>query len=239
MQRNPTPQQPLRPAAHPCAPCRDRVARRILLEVAPVLSGVKPAALLSLDDCECGASGRAERVFCSRRSRLAAATGLSVRVLRRTGRGCQALFFDAGLLAARLAEPDAAAFLRARGWPAEPPAALGRLADAFADAPGDCPPEVGIFLGYPVRDVAGFIERPAEALPTRGTLWRVLRAGGRVPPPHGPDPARPRPRDASPCAGERRPARRRDAPPPSLGRGLTPRHGFPKQHNPNNQRNPT
>ena len=160
--------------ALPCAPCRERVARRILLEVAPVLSGVKPAALLSLEDGECGAAGRAERVFCSRRSRLAAATGLSVRVLRRTGRGCQALFFDAGLLAARLAEPDAAAFLRARGWPAEPPAALARLADAFADAPGDCPPEVGVFLGYPVRDVAGFIERPEEALPTRGTLWRVF-----------------------------------------------------------------
>ena len=74
--------------AYPCAPCRERVARRILLEVAPVLSGVKPAALLSLEDGECGAAGRAERVFCSRRSRLAAATGLSVRVLRRTGRGC-------------------------------------------------------------------------------------------------------------------------------------------------------
>ena len=55
MQRNPTPQQPLRPAALPCAPCRDRVARRILLVVAPVLTGVKPAALLSLEDGECGA----------------------------------------------------------------------------------------------------------------------------------------------------------------------------------------
>ena len=41
--------------ALPCAPCRERVARRILLEVAPVLTGVKPAALLSLEDGECGA----------------------------------------------------------------------------------------------------------------------------------------------------------------------------------------
>ena len=65
-------------------------------------------------------------------------------------------------------------FSKASSPPSLKSSALARLADAFADAPGDCPPEVGIFLGYPVRDVAGFIERPAEALPTRGTLWRVF-----------------------------------------------------------------
>ena len=152
----------------------DRLVRRIAVEAAPVWSGDRPALTLCLHGCPRPGAQCSDEAFVRAAGALLPRIGLSARRLRCCEGGCQWLFHDPAHLAARLAEPDAADFLRARGWPTELPAALDRLADAFAAAPGTCPPEVGIFLGYPVRDVAGFIERPAEALPIRGTLWRVF-----------------------------------------------------------------
>ena len=170
---------PPTPAALRCEGDADRLARRILVEAAPVLSGDKPAMLIDLWDCgRVPAARRADRIFCRHQERLVAALGLRARVLRRTPRGCLVLFFDPARLAARLAEPEAASFLAGRGYPAEADAALDRLEAAFAAGGESCPHEVGVFLGYPVRDVAGFIERPGEALSVRRALWRVFAPAG-------------------------------------------------------------
>lgn len=167
------------PAALRCEGDADRLARRILVEAAPVLSGDKPAMMVAVRDCgRVPASRRADRIFCRRQKELLAALGLEARVLRRTTRGSLVLFFDPARLAARLAEPEIARFLAERGYPAEPDAALGRLEAAFAADAESCPHEVGVFLGYPVRDVAGFIERPGEALSVRRALWRVFAPAG-------------------------------------------------------------
>jgi hypothetical protein len=162
-------------AALRCGGDADRLARRILVEAAPVLSGDKPAMMLDFRDCgHLADSMPAGRVFCRHQARLSAALGLSTRVLRRSPEGSLALFWNPPRLAARLAEPETARFLARRGYPAEADAALDRLAAEFSAAPDACPHEVGVFLGYPVRDVEGFIERPAEALPVRRALWRVF-----------------------------------------------------------------
>jgi len=149
----------------------DRLLRRILVEAAPVHAGCKPATMVHLLDCGNAPGGGA---FCLHRERLEEAVGLRARALRRTRRGTLLLFHDPSRLAAALAEPATARFLRGLGYPAEPEAALDRLAAAFGASPGGCPHEVGVFLGYPLRDVRGFMERPAEALPLRRALWRVF-----------------------------------------------------------------
>ena len=166
---------PSAPAPFRCGGALDRLIRRILVEAAPVYAGAKPATMLNLRTCERAGGGRAHRSFCRHRDALAAALGLSILPLRKTAEGTLLLFYDPPALARCLAAPDAAAFLRRRGYPAEPAAALRRLAASFAEgAPGRCPHEVGLFLGYPVRDVEGFIERPREALPLRRALWSVF-----------------------------------------------------------------
>jgi hypothetical protein len=152
----------------------DRLVRRIAIEAAPVWCGARPAMTLRLEGCVRPGGSCIGPWLLGREGGLLPALGLEALRLRRSEAGCQWLFFDPALLAARLAEPDVAAFLRARGWPGEPRAALARLAAEFSAGPCRCPPEVGVFLGYPVRDVAGFIERPAEALPLRRSLWRVF-----------------------------------------------------------------
>ena len=156
----------------------DRLVRRIALEAAPVWSGDRPALTLCLRGCPRPGAPCDESAFVRQAGALLPALGLSARRLRRGADGCQWLFYDPARLAARLAAPDVAAFLRARVWPTERGAALARLAAEFAAAPQTCPPEVGVFLGYPVRDVAGFIERPGEALPLRGAPWRVFAPAG-------------------------------------------------------------
>ncbi|MBR1836694.1 MAG: DUF3793 family protein [Kiritimatiellae bacterium] len=165
---------PVQPHLLRCGADLDRLVRRIAVEAAPVWSGDRPALTLCLHGCQHPGAPCAEAVFLGAAGELLPRLGLSARRLRRGERDCQWLFYDPERLAARLAEPDAAALLRSRGWPTEPSAALDRLAAGFVSSPGACPPEVGVFLGYPVRDVAGFIERPAEALPLRGALWRVF-----------------------------------------------------------------
>jgi len=156
-----------------CDGVPDRLFRHILLEAAPVFSGLKPALLVSVEHCS-RTDGRS--VACLRHRALEKAMGLSARVLRFSDESALVLFYDRAALIRHLARLDVTDFLARNGYRGGEPleTMLDRLAAAFAASPGTCPHEVGVFLGYPVKDVEGFMARPQEALPLRRTLWRVF-----------------------------------------------------------------
>ena len=82
------------------------------------------------------------------------------------------LVYRARTLAALLARPATQAVLRRAGYadPADPEAALDELARRFAAA--EFPHEIGVFLGYPLKDVAaflGWVDLPF----TCQALWRI------------------------------------------------------------------
>lgn len=102
--------------------------------------------------------------------------------LRRMGVRLRVLCWDGGVammylwrptqLAASLAQPGAAALLSRCGYAsAEPEAATEQLIRRLK-AGGDFPHELGLFLGYPMEDVEGFIQHQGRDCKFTG-CWKV------------------------------------------------------------------
>lgn len=129
---------------------------------APVLMDKKPAALFTLPS-------REQAVF----SGALAPCGLRVMCMRHHRGRALLLVYRPAHLAQALADPLAARLLHRHGYPAG--AALddtlralkGRIATE-----GDFPHEIGLFLGYPPADVAGFIHHRGSRYKLCG-LWKV------------------------------------------------------------------
>lgn len=155
----------------PNCPETCRLIRHLLLKLAPVILGEKPAGLLRLTNCRGVAGGRQFDLFCVRQREILAALRLECRVLRRNSRNLVVLFFRRETLSAHLARPETAEFLRERSYIRG--AELAELVRRCNDAATGFPHEIGVFLGYPLKDVRGFLENPAECLALRHGLWRV------------------------------------------------------------------
>ena len=129
---------------------------------APVLLEKKPAALFTLP-C------REQAVFAG----ALAPSGLRVMCLRHHRGRALLLVYRPALLARALADPLAARLLRRHGYPAG--AALDdtlRVLKGRIDTQRDFPHEIGLFLGYPPADVAGFIRHRGSRYKLCG-LWKV------------------------------------------------------------------
>ncbi|MBQ9492113.1 MAG: DUF3793 family protein [Oscillibacter sp.] len=122
---------------------------------APTLAALKPASLFrwSGDPHGPNAWGLKFKSF-----------GLGLRSLKRCpDGGCLLYLYRARWLRRILSDPDNAAFLRSRGYVPERDveSMLDCLSEKF-HAPGAFPHEIGVFLGYPLEDVRGFIENGGQ-----------------------------------------------------------------------------
>ncbi len=144
--------------------------RHLMLKLAPVLLGVKPAGLLRLTSCRLPAMEKRHELFCLHQPEILAALELDCRILKRNSENLVVLFFRPETLARTLAGPDSAAFLAGLGY---------RRGEELAELEKRCrenrefPHEIGVFLGYPLKDVRGYIEDPAGCLALPRGLWRV------------------------------------------------------------------
>ena len=120
---------------------------------APALAGRKPANLVALSREEFPDLG--ERLEDYRR--LFASRGVAFRVLWGCGRKALLLVYRPAALERALGAPLSAALLERDGYaPGEPlEAMLDRLGRRLGEE-GEFPHEIGLFLGYPPEDVAGF-----------------------------------------------------------------------------------
>ena len=123
---------------------------------APTLMGLKPASLF-----RCQAEVQADLL---RLSRELAPFGLALRVLNicpRTGAALVYLY-RAAWLRQILAEPSVETFLGRMGYLGHSCAALLEQLRRRLHAEQDFPHEIGVFLGYPLEDVVGFIENHGQ-----------------------------------------------------------------------------
>ena len=135
-----------------CLEHRSYIERYYLLSVAPVLAEVKPATLISFKHC-------CRDAWNSLRTRLEEATGLCSAELY-MGEGIfSLLIYSEVLLTARISEPSSRRILENHGYPKE--ADLAALISFLTARFGQCrfPHEIGVFLGYPPKDVQAFIEK--------------------------------------------------------------------------------
>lgn len=136
---------------------------------APTLLSYKCASLVTL-------SRRSfpNTSFVAHYSALLSGFGISCRIICRCRKRKLLFLYRQDLLSARLREPEVAQFLLSCGYPAHASLEemLKTLEKHFASGRGAFPHEIGLFLGYPVSDVIGFIQNKGEGCLLCG-YWKV------------------------------------------------------------------
>ena len=143
----------------------------LLVKTAAVRQGVKPAELLRVRHCYEGVNSEGLHI-CLYRSDIYGILGLDYMELKVERQSSLVLFYNPAVLGAMLAESRSRRWLARLGYP-EMGTADELLAELRRRWQGtEMPHEVGVFIGYPLKDVAGFMNRIPATPVHRGT-WRV------------------------------------------------------------------
>ncbi|MEA4863589.1 MAG: DUF3793 family protein [Victivallaceae bacterium] len=150
---------------------RKELLRFLLLKTAAVRGGVKPGELLRVRHCY-----RAENIegfrFCLYRKDILEIMQLDYVELRQEAKSSLILFYHRHSLAAGLAIPENRALLNRLGYAdGGYDSLLAQLRQRFVHEA--IPHEVGLFIGYPAKDVAGFLENLPRTPVHRGR-WQVF-----------------------------------------------------------------
>lgn len=136
--------------------------------VGPCLAGIQPASLVRIPL-------RFSGFWSGSCAGLGICSGLSAKVMRRGIGGDLVLFYRSGRLARTVLRGAASRFLQRLGYPIASGLddCLGCLENRFK-ALDNFPHEVGIFLGYPLPDVIGFMTGCCVPCQSRG-YWKVFQ----------------------------------------------------------------
>lgn len=142
--------------------------QKLAFHTAPTLLGIKCTSLFSLSYAEFDLDFHTEYF-----NRKAAAKGLKSRILRSCGDRALMLVYSEKLLGKRLGDDNVRSVLAEYGYPEKNSLeeCLDRLSMRICESE-IFPHEIGIFLGYPVEDVVGFIENKGENFKLCGA-WKV------------------------------------------------------------------
>ena len=159
-----------------CSGDRDQLLRRLLIEAAPVFSKLKPAILIRISGCACMADVRHDHLFCRHQGEIVRILGLEHRILIQSASGVLVFFYDPALLSETLAEERKRKFLVTCGCSENASLVedLNWLENRFHGCSTDFPHEVGLFLGYPLKDVEGFVRRQRPSDAGKGIAWRIF-----------------------------------------------------------------
>lgn len=152
---------------------RKELLRFLLQKTAPVRIGIKPGELLRVRHCYSQENEEGLR-YCLYRNDVYEILGLDFIELLREDDSSLVLFYDRETLSRTLSRPESASFLESCGYslPYDADALLLQLQRRFA-ACGSLCHEVGVFIGYPVKDVFGFMNS-IESAPRHNTPWRIF-----------------------------------------------------------------
>lgn len=150
---------------------RKELLKFLLVKTAPVRKGVKPAELLRVRHCYERTNDEGFR-FCLYRRDIFFTLRLNYVELKVEKESSLVLFYSPQLLAETLNERGNRNMLIRLGYPAD-----GTVADFLSTlvdrAKGNVMPhEVGVFIGYPLKDVVGFMKK-LQATPLHNGPWRV------------------------------------------------------------------
>lgn len=147
----------------------NQLDRLLAAHCSPTLAGIKPASLVSI--CRTRFPHLSEQLRAYRAA--FAPRGLRFEVVCTCRERRLLLVYQHTQLAQRMCDPCVQHMLRTFGYPVgEPlPALLAQLRRRIAQANG-FPHEIGLFLGYPIEDVAGFIQYGGRGCKLCG-YWKV------------------------------------------------------------------
>ncbi|MBR7152641.1 MAG: DUF3793 family protein [Candidatus Methanomethylophilaceae archaeon] len=139
---------------------------RVVRHCSPTLAGLKCGSMFKLN-------AEHHVVLCELRDmhRTICHRGVRVLVLCSDSNGPLLYIYRPRLLAKRLEDPEVVDFLRGYGYRVEGVnKTLRELRDRFSTCP--MPPEIGVFLDYPMVDVKGYIENEGRCCRCIG-CWKV------------------------------------------------------------------
>ncbi|MDR0523227.1 MAG: DUF3793 family protein [Candidatus Methanoplasma sp.] len=139
--------------------------RKIIEHCAPTLAGLKCGNMFKVTDRE-----RADMEVARMNDHLGP-RGVSVRIMFSCASRDLVLVYREGMLGERLSSPGVPELLKEIGYDCSSvPSCLTTLSERMSR--GEMPPEVGIFLGYPLEDVRGFMENKGRRCKAIG-CWKV------------------------------------------------------------------
>ena len=143
----------------------------LLVNTAAVRQGVKPAELLRVRHCYEGVNSEGLHI-CLYRSDIYGILGLDYMELKVERQSSLVLFYNPAVLGATLAESRNRRWLARLGYPENGTTdeLLSELRRRWHGT--EMPHEVGVFIGYPLKDVAGFM-RHLPSTPVHHVAWRV------------------------------------------------------------------
>ena len=149
-----------------------RCFEKMLVEqCAPTLSGIKPANLFRY----CAGGGDAVRREIAYWDKELSQHGISVKIIKECPESESVLVYvyRKRWVEQILADPETMAFLKQKGYlmPGSCGFILQQLSNRLC-AEKDFPHEIGVFLGYPLTDVVGFIENQGRNFTCCG-CWKA------------------------------------------------------------------
>ncbi len=145
-----------------------KFGEKLAFHSAPTLLGIKCANMIALSSDEFDIESHIEYF-----NAKACAKGLKSLKLCSCGRKALVLIYSERLMELRLADKEIRALLEEYGYSPEfnVEQCLERLSERIGES-GDFPHEIGVFLGYPIEDVIGFIENKGSNYKCSG-CWKV------------------------------------------------------------------
>ncbi len=151
---------------------KECLASFVVSSAAEVLAGIKPGNMIRVlaRTLPCGFS--MQGLWQQHGEQVLAGSALQALTLREDQDGSLLLLYRADLLEKRLQSRTMQTFLQQRGYPGDLTLekSLACLQQAFLD--GAAADEVGFFLGYPAKDIKGFINGRSNPWDGR-CLWRI------------------------------------------------------------------
>ena len=151
---------------------RECLAAFVAAVSAEVIAGVKPANLIRITHRNLPCGRCMLNLWRKYGQEILSSSPLSAMSMREERESDLLLFYDAGLLMKRFKSRTMQTFLRSNGYAPSLSLeqALQYLHSTFTDG---VPDEVGMFLGYPLRDVKGFINQTTQPFQGGREMWRI------------------------------------------------------------------
>jgi len=145
----------------------ERVAFNLLYQGSPVFKGYKCSSLIMVNDEDL------KEITCKETVKILKSNGFEIKLLGRCAKYTRVLVFDRRALEEDVYKKERFNFLERYGYTLMPlDDLLDRLTSRMGDSCNPFPHEIGIFLGYPLKDIEGFIKNKGKNYSLSG-YWKV------------------------------------------------------------------
>ena len=152
----------------------ERLMRFLFIRISVVLTKTKPSVLVRYTNTSSESSQTNYDLFIENQDYICNALGLSYIELKKSDSELQILFYDQNELHKTLAAKSIRDFMTycKYGFDNTLEANLKQLKNRFTS--DSFPHEIGVFLGYPLTDVKGFVEGRTDYIHVYKGMWKVF-----------------------------------------------------------------